>query len=90
LGDENPELRRCLFDHQFDVLILPYESRKCLFGVRPIEAFAQRLQCPVVLVGPVGGREVHLNQPAHLWLEELGLEDGQWAALSTADADAVA
>jgi hypothetical protein len=81
LGDEAPELRRCLFDRQYDVLVLPYESSGCRFGERTIEEFAQRMQGPVLLVGPVDGCSIHVNHPARLWLSELGLGDGDWAGL---------
>jgi hypothetical protein len=81
LGDEAPELRRCLFDRQYDVLVLPYESEGCRFGRGPIEDFARRLQCPVVLVGPGDRPEVHVNPPAKLWLTELGLSPGTWLPL---------
>lgn len=90
LGDESPELRRCLFDRQYDILVLPYESEGSLFGERSIEEFAHRMQCPVVLVGPVGGTEIHLNQPARLWLTELGLEKRVWSAIPLASGGAVA
>ena len=81
LGDEEPELRRCLFDRQYDILVLPYESEGCRFGETRIEEFAQRMQCPVVRVGPVGGTEIHINHPAHLWQEELGIENQAWTPL---------
>lgn len=81
LGDEAPELRRCLFDRQYDILVLPYEEKGGVFGERPIEEFANRMQCPVVLVGPVGETEVHVNRPARLWLTELGLDDTPWTDL---------
>ena len=80
LGDEAPELRRCLFDRQYDILVLPYESENCLFGERTIEEFAHRMQCPVVLVGPEPDA-IHLNSPARLWLAELGLEDRPWSSV---------
>jgi hypothetical protein len=81
LGDEAPELRHCLFDRQYDILVLPYEKEGVSFGMRTIEEFAHRMQCPVVLVGPVGDTEVHINRPARLWLTELGLEDATWTDL---------
>ena len=81
LGDEAPELRRCLFDRQYDVLVLPYEEKGGRFGERTIEEFAQRMQCPVVLVGPGDESEIHINQPARLWLTELGLEDREWSPI---------
>ena len=81
LGDEAPELRRCLFDRQYDVLVLPYETRHGRFGERTVEEFAQRMQGPVVLVGAVGRTKYHLNAPARLWLSELGLADREWTPL---------
>lgn len=81
LGDEAPELRRCLFDRQYDILVLPYEKPGCRFGERTIEEFAHRMQCPVVLVGPAGETEFHLNRPARLWLTELGLDEAKWSDL---------
>jgi hypothetical protein len=77
-GDESPELRRCLFDREYDILVLPYLAEGCRFGVRSIEEFAHRMQCPVVLVGPGTEGGIHLNHPARLWLSELGLEGGEW------------
>lgn len=89
MGDESPELRRCLFDREYDILVLPYEREGCEFGDRTIEEFALRMPCPVVLVGPVGDTEIHANEPARLWLTELGLDDRPWTSIPT-DADAVA
>jgi hypothetical protein len=78
MGDEAPELRRCLLDREYDVLVLPYERRGCPFGERTIEDFSQRMQCPVVLVGPEGEDEFHLNSPARLWAADLGLASKRW------------
>ena len=78
-GDEDPELRRCLLIRKdYDVLVLAHERRGCLFGERPIEAFADRMPCPLVLVGPDQKDEVYLNTPARLWAETLGLHEGEW------------
>jgi len=87
LGDESPELRRCLFDRQYDILVLPYETRGGSFGERTIEDFAHRMQCPVVLVGP--GDEIHVNPPARLWLAELGLDRREWKPLPVPEGDPV-
>ncbi len=81
LGDEAPELRRCLFDRQYDILVLPYEKPDCRFGAHTIEEFAHRMQCPVVLVGEVGDTPCHINRPARLWLTELGLAEGGYTDL---------
>jgi len=78
LGDEAPELKRCLFGREYDVLMLAYEKRLCPFGERPIEEFADRMQCPVVLVGPGSRNEIYLNSPAELWTADLGLDDREW------------
>ena len=81
-GDEDPELRRCLLIRkEYDVLVLAYERRGCLFGVRPIEEFAESMPCSIVLVGPSRKDEVHLNTPARLWAEALGLNGGEWQPL---------
>lgn len=82
LGDEAPELRRCLFDREYDVLVLAYERRLCPFGERTIEEFAERMQCPVILVGPGSGDEFSLNRPAQLRTADLGLEDQPWTSVS--------
>jgi hypothetical protein len=78
-GDEDPELRRCLLIRKdYDVLVLAYEHRGCLFGERPIEEFVDHMPCPIVLVGPGQRDEVYLNTPAKLWAEALGLNEGEW------------
>lgn len=78
-GEEEPELRRCLLIRQdYDVLVLAYEHRGCLLGTRSIEEFAGGMPCPVVLVGPDQKDEIHLNTPARLWAETLGLNVGEW------------
>lgn len=81
LGDEAPELRRCLLGREADVLVLPYEVEGCRFGEQTIEAFARHMPCPVVLVGPVGDTELHVNPPAELWTTELELDRRPWQAL---------
>jgi hypothetical protein len=77
-GDEDPELRRCLLIRKdYDLLVLAYEHRGCLFGERPIEEFVERMPCPIVLVGPSRKDEVHLSTPARLWAETLGLNESE-------------
>jgi ligand-binding sensor protein len=80
-GDEAPELRRCLFDREYDVLVLSRESPGELFGHHPVEEFADRLQCPVVLIGPEEEGAYLLNGPARLWVAELGLAGRPWRPL---------
>lgn len=65
LGDEDPELRRCLlFRKDYDVLVLPSPTHGCMFGTRPIEEFAQSMPCPVILVGPDTEDELRVNSAA--------------------------
>lgn len=81
-GDEEPELLRCLLIRKdYDILVLAYEHRGCLFGARPIEEFAERMACPTVLVGPGRSDELYLNTAARLWTETLDLVDGEWLPL---------
>lgn len=78
-GDEDPELRRCLIvKRDYDVLVLPYEGYRCRFGERTIEAFAEAMPCPAVLVGPERPDQIFLNQAAALWVEDLGLSSRPW------------
>jgi hypothetical protein len=77
-GDEDPELRRCLLIRKdYDVLVLAYEHRGCLFGECPIEEFVEHMPCPIVLVGPDQKDELHLNTLALLWADTLGLREGE-------------
>ena len=78
LGDEVPELKRCLFDREYDVLVLAYEKRLCPFGEKPIEVFVEQMQCPVVLVGPESQDEIYLNSPANMRVTELMLKSKNW------------
>lgn len=82
-GDEDPELRRCLLLRKdYDVLVLAYERRGCLFGETPIEEFVGHMPCPIVLVGPDRNDEIYLSIPAKLWAETLGLNEGEWRLVS--------
>jgi hypothetical protein len=74
------ELHRCLVDREFQVLVLGVPTRGATFGRRPIEEFAERFVCPVVLVGPDNPRQFQLNSSAALVAEKLGVPaDGREA-----------
>jgi hypothetical protein len=82
-GDEEPELLRCLLIRKdYDILVLAYENRGCLFGACTIEDFAERMACPTVLVGPSRSDELYLNTPARLWTETLDLDNEEWLPLA--------
>ena len=82
-GDEDPELRRCLlFRKEFDVLVLPYPKRGCLFGSVALEEFAESLPCPVILVGPESEDEFWLNSAARPFATRLLPDGARWRGLS--------
>jgi hypothetical protein len=72
------ELHRCLCKHEFQVLVLAYPDPQATFEGTPIEAFAASFVCPVALVGPGASTEIHLNQPAALIADGLGLRPDQY------------
>jgi len=67
------ELHRCLTKREFQVLVLPYPEAGATFGGRTIDEFANAFVCPVVLVGPQSPEELHVNRPAALMADRLGL-----------------
>lgn len=75
------ELHRCLIVREFQVLVLGYTHPGATFGRRLVEEFAEAFICPVVLVGPERPDQFHLNNPARLIVEKLGLESADWALL---------
>jgi hypothetical protein len=82
-GDEDPELRRCLlFRREFDILVLPYPERGCLFGSAPLEEFAESLPCPVILVGPTSEDEFRLNSAARPLAARLLPAGARWRRLA--------
>ncbi|MFC2171423.1 universal stress protein [Acidobacteriota bacterium] len=75
------ELHRCLCKREFQVLFLGYPYPNATFGGKPIENFADSFVCPVVLVGPEMPNEYHLNRPAVLLVDRLGLSDLPWSRI---------
>jgi hypothetical protein len=88
--DEWTELHRCLCKREFQVLVLGYPSYDACFCSKPLEAFAQAFVCPVVLVGPDSPGEYHLNSPAALMADKLGLAELPWTGLAQPAAPIVA
>jgi hypothetical protein len=72
--NEWTELHRCLVIREFQILILGYPERDATFAGRTLEEFADAFICPVVLVGPTRPDEYHLNRPAALVADRLGLK----------------
>jgi hypothetical protein len=82
LGDEDPELRRCLLVRkEYDVLMVPYPRYGCAFGQRPLLEFADSMPCPVVLVGPERPDQLFLNSAAHLLADTILPSGVAWEPL---------
>jgi hypothetical protein len=75
------ELHRCLCKHEFQFLVLAYPDRGAVFEGVPIERFAASFVCPAALVGPGSASEIHLNQPAALLADNLGLRPDQYRVI---------
>jgi hypothetical protein len=67
------ELHRCLTKREFQALVLGYPHEGATFGGVPIEDFVSGFVCPAVLVGPRSPLELHVNEPAGLIHDKLGL-----------------
>jgi hypothetical protein len=78
------ELHRCLTRREFQVLVLGYPHEAATFGGVPIRDFATSFVCPVVLVGPDSPDEIHLNEPAVLIEDGLGLAGRLYVPLRAA------
>jgi hypothetical protein len=79
VGDEDPELRRCLLVRKdYDVLVIPYPSVGCRFGGTPLVDFAHSMPCPVVLVGPDRPDQRWLNSAARPLASTILSAGGTW------------
>ncbi len=72
------ELRTCLMNREYQLLVIPHLERGITFGNIPIEEFAYRFNAPVVLVGPDRPNQFHLNPSASMLIDKLGIPDGSW------------
>lgn len=72
------ELHRCLADQEFQILVLGYPGTHARFAGKALEEFADSFVCPVILVGPDGPEQFHLNAGAVFIQEKLGLPEGSW------------
>jgi len=75
------ELHRCLSKREFQVLVLGYPDHAASFGGVPMEEFVTSFVCPVVLVGPSSPLDIHVNQPAAIVGDTLGLSDKLYTVL---------
>jgi hypothetical protein len=78
------ELHRCLAKREFQILVLGHPGHDAKFAGKSLEAFAHSFVCPVVLVGPDSPTQYHLNSPARLLADRLGLGKKQWRLVEAA------
>ncbi len=78
------ELRTCLMNREYQLLVIPHLEKAITFGNIPIEEFAFRFNAPVVLVGPDRPNQYYLNPSAILLLDKLSLPEGSWEEISIA------
>ena len=84
-GQEELELRRCLKNGDYQLLVIPYLERGVYFANMPIEEFANRFLAPVVLVGPWPKVRYFLNAQAAHMADKLHLYEGTWRTLPRLD-----
>lgn len=80
--NEWTELHRCLYGHEFQVLVLGVPRPEATFAGRPIQEFAASFACPLILVGPDSKDEIRLNRPAALMAEKFGLDKVRWSLVT--------
>jgi len=77
----NLELKRCLIEREYQIMIVPYLDFGIPFGNMPIEEFAYRFNAPLVLVGPTHEREFHCNAAGSLVTDALDLPRGSYKTI---------
>ena len=80
-GRHNYELKQCLKDKEYQLLIIPYLKTGVSFGNMPIEEFAYRFIAPVILVGPDQKDEFHVNPPAKILIDSATLDLETWKSM---------
>ncbi len=80
-GVVNSELRTCLIEREYQMLVLPYRGEGRLFAGRSIEEFAISIPFPVLLVGPEQPDQRIANPPAMLFAEHGKTPQRDWAPI---------
>jgi hypothetical protein len=83
LDDSWRELHRCLLGREFQVLVLAKPEPDAGFCGESIETFANRMVCPVIVVGPETAQQFQLNSRAALLIDRLGVPSDAWTAIET-------
>ena len=82
-GVVNSELRTCLVEREYQMLVLPYRGVEMGFAGRTIEEFAVSLPFPVVLAGPERSGQRFVNPPALLFAEQGNLQAPGWTPIES-------
>ena len=84
-GNDEIELRKCFKKGEYEVLVIGYKEKGAPFGgTTTIEAFAEKFNGPVVLVGPDAADQYVLNEHAEKCMEDLLIPNGKWKRLPAA------
>jgi len=85
------ELVRCFRQHLLDLVVLGYQtpSEQDASFELPLEAFAARIDYPLVIVGPQSPDQFLLNPAAIPWLDDLQLPEGSWREIEPVTMPAV-
>lgn len=78
----NLELRRCLKEKDYQLLIIPYLEPGIGFGNMSVEEFAYRFISPVILVGPDQPNQYFLNERARMIIDNLEMPFQSWKMLA--------
>ena len=80
-GLVNRELRSCLVEREYQMLVLAYRDAGALFAGRTIEEFAISLPFPVLLAGPERPDQLFANPPALLLSQQRDMQQDDWAPI---------
>lgn len=80
-GLVNHELRSCLVEREYQMLVLTYRDFGALFAGRTIEEFAISLPFPVLLAGPERPDQLFANPPALLLTQQRHMQQEDWAPI---------
>lgn len=82
-GVVNHELRSCLVEREYQMLVLGYHDFGAVFAGKAIEEFAISLPFPVLLAGPERPDQLFANPPALLLSQQQELHQGDLAPIDS-------
>ena len=81
-GFADKELRRCLMQQVYQLLVLAYTDFGTPFAGRTIEEFAYAFNGPLVMVGPDRPDQFTVNPAAGVLAQQLNLEGRDWSVVT--------